>query len=97
MRLSPVEPMLATLVDEPFSDDEWIFESKLDGIRCLAIRDTAGLRLLSRNQLDLNGKYPELVAPLERQPAQSYIADGEVAAFHDGVSSFSLMRRRSRE
>ncbi len=86
--------MLATLVSEAFSDDKWVFEPKLDGIRCVAIRDSAGLRLLSRNQLDLNGRYPELVAPLEQQPAQSYIADGEVVAFQQGVSSFSLLQQR---
>ncbi|HEM61899.1 MAG TPA: ATP-dependent DNA ligase, partial [Chloroflexi bacterium] len=31
-----VEPMLATLIDRRFSDEDWIFERKLDGERCLA-------------------------------------------------------------
>ena len=33
-----VEPMKAVLTDERFSDPAWIFERKLDGIRCLAIK-----------------------------------------------------------
>lgn len=94
MRLPQAGPMLATLVAEPFSDAEWVFESKLDGVRCLAFRDNKGVRLLSRNQLDLNGSYAELIAPLEQQAAQSYIADGEVVAFHYGVTSFSQLQQR---
>ena len=31
--------MKATLHDEPFTDPDWVFERKLDGIRCLAVRD----------------------------------------------------------
>src|SRR4051812_34703224 len=88
-------PMLATLVAEPFSDDEWIFESKLDGVRCLAIRDRAGVQLLPRSQLELTGTYAELAAPLERQLVQSHIADGEVVAFKDGVTSFSELQQRN--
>jgi bifunctional non-homologous end joining protein LigD len=41
--------MKAVLWDEPFSDPDWIFERKLDGVRCLAHRDAGGeVRLLSR-------------------------------------------------
>jgi ATP-dependent DNA ligase len=41
-------PMLAVLTDERFSCDEWLFERKLDGERCLASRRSTGLRLLAR-------------------------------------------------
>lgn len=34
-----MEPMLATLAHDPFSDPDWIFERKLDGERCLAFRN----------------------------------------------------------
>jgi ATP-dependent DNA ligase len=49
-----VTPMLATLADEPFSRQGWIFETKLDGERCLAVRSEGDLRLISRNQKLLN-------------------------------------------
>ena len=55
-------PMLATLTKERFSDFDWIFERKLDGERCLVIRDRHGVRLLSRNRQRLNDSYPELVS-----------------------------------
>ena len=59
-----IAPMLATLVAQPFSREDWIFEPKLDGERCLIFRNHGNPRLLSRNQTVLNGTYPELVAPL---------------------------------
>ena len=60
-----IEPMKAVLSDQPFSDPEWIFERKLDGIRCIAIRDGGAVKLLSRNDLSLNARYPHIVEDLE--------------------------------
>ena len=42
----PVEPMKAVLADQPFSDPNWIFERKLDGVRCRAFREGKTVRLL---------------------------------------------------
>mgnify|MGYP006309108089 FL=1 len=49
-------PMLATLTDDHFSSEEWIYERKLDGERCLVFRDGHGLRILSRNRKKLDRK-----------------------------------------
>ena len=57
--------MKAVLTRERFSDPAWIFERKLDGIRCVAIRSGGRVRLLSRNDLSLNTRYPEVAAALE--------------------------------
>ena len=46
--------MKAMLTDERFSDPDWIYERKLDGIRCIAIRTGATVKLLSRNDLSQN-------------------------------------------
>lgn len=86
--------MLATLTDEPFSDPDWVFERKLDGVRCLAFRDRSPVRLLSRNRKTLNDTYPELAEALERQPAQRFIVDGEIVAFKGRVSSFERLQGR---
>ena len=59
--------MKAVLTDERFSHPDWIYERKLDGIRCIAIRDGDAVRLLSRNDLSLDGRYPELVQALARR------------------------------
>src|SRR6266545_938692 len=73
-----VAPMLATLTDERFSREGWLFEPKLDGERCLAFRHGHDLRLFSRNRKRLNEKYPEITAAFQRQKLDSFIADGEI-------------------
>ncbi len=86
--------MLATLTDEPFSDPDWVYERKLDGVRCLAFRDGGPVRLLSRNRKDQNDTYPELVAALQRQRTTRFIVDGEIVAFKDGLTSFERLQGR---
>jgi bifunctional non-homologous end joining protein LigD len=92
-----IEPMKAVLSDKPFSDPNWIFERKLDGIRCLATRDASGVRLVSRTGRAMNHEYPTIVAALEREPSDDFIADGEIVAFENGITSFSRLQRRGRE
>jgi DNA ligase D-like protein (predicted ligase) len=89
-----VEPMKAVLTDERFSDPAWVFERKLDGIRCIAIKGERGVRLLSRNHLSLNGRFPEVAAALERDPATQLVADGEVIAFAGARTSFAALQQR---
>jgi bifunctional non-homologous end joining protein LigD len=83
--------MKAVLTQERFSDPEWIFERKLDGIRCVAIRDGGPVRLLSRNDLALNGRYPGVASGLEAQARSRFAIDGEVVAFEDGQTSFQRL------
>jgi bifunctional non-homologous end joining protein LigD len=83
--------MKAVLTDERFSDPDWIFERKLDGIRCIAIRDGRGVRLLSRNDLSLNERYPEVAETLARADASRFAVDGEVVAFSGSQTSFAKL------
>ncbi len=92
-----IEPMKAVLSDTPFSNPAWIFERKLDGIRCLAIRDSSGVQLMSRTARQMNHLYPAIVEALEREPSADFIADGEIVAFENGITSFSRLQRRGRE
>ena len=71
------EPMAATLTRERFTGPDWIFERKLDGIRSLAFKQGSTVRLLSRNRLEQNGRYPDFVAALAALPVQEVILDGE--------------------
>lgn len=89
-----IQPMLATLADEPFTDEGWIFERKLDGERCLAFRADDTIRLMSRNRNELNDTYPELVDALRQQNVGSFVADGEIVAFEGNVTSFSRLQHR---
>jgi len=88
------DAMKAVLTDERFSHPDWIFERKLDGVRCIAIRDGNGVRLLSRNDLALDQRYPELAEALADQPSERFAVDGEVVAFDGVQTSFSLLSQR---
>jgi bifunctional non-homologous end joining protein LigD len=85
--------MKAVLTQERFSDPDWIFERKLDGIRCIAIRDGGPVKLLSRNDLSLNGRYPGIVEALEADPCTRFAVDGEVVAFEGAQTSFQRLGR----
>src|SRR2546423_9402789 len=89
-----VAPMLATLTDERFSREGWLFEPKWDGERCLAFRRGRDLSLFSRNRIRLNEKYPEIAATLHQQEVDFFIADGEIVAFKDGITSFAKLQER---
>jgi bifunctional non-homologous end joining protein LigD len=88
--------MKAVLTDERFSDDGWIFERKLDGVRCIAVRDGGPVRLLSRNDLSFNGRFPEIAAALEAQPQRRFAVDGEIVAFDGAQTSFAKLAQRGR-
>ncbi len=86
---------MATLTHRRFSDPDWVFERKLDGVRCLAFRDGPRIRLLSRNRLQINGGYPEIEDVIGAQRVADIVVDGEiVAATPEGPGAFSLLQRR---
>ena len=86
--------MKAVLTDERFSDPGWIFERKLDGIRCIAVRDGGPVRLFSRNDLSLDARYPELATALAAEPRERFALDGEVVAFEGSRTSFARLAQR---
>jgi bifunctional non-homologous end joining protein LigD len=90
--------MKAVLSDEPFSDPAWIFERKLDGVRCIAHRDRSGVRLLSRTDRDMSVQYSEVSEALRADPCSNFVVDGEVVALdRRGITSFSRLQRRGKE
>ena len=89
-----LEPMLAVLTDDRFSDPDWIFERKLDGERILAFRDGDRVRLMTRNRNDVTATYPELSDAIAAQPERDFVADGEVVAFDGKLTSFSRLQGR---
>ncbi len=87
-------PMLATLTDDYFSDPEWIYERKLDGVRCLVFCDQGEIRIMSRNRNKLNAMYPELTEALKKEAADNYVVDGEIVTFDGNLTSFSKLQQR---
>ena len=59
-------PMLATLVNEPFDDKEWVFETKWDGFRLIAEKRDQTVRLWSRNGIDVSTRYAVLLPALQK-------------------------------
>lgn len=89
-----IDPMLATLTDDYFDDENWIYERKLDGVRVLIFNHGDEVTLFSRNQKKQNNSYPELIEALEKESDESFIADGEIVAFDGEVTSFSKLQGR---
>jgi bifunctional non-homologous end joining protein LigD len=90
-----IDPMLATATDNRFSDPSWLFERKLDGIRCLTFRHRGEPRLLSRRRQRLGDTFPELVDLLASQQCDDFVVDGEIVAFEHGRTSFARLQLRS--
>ena len=87
------EPMKATLWKEPFSDPAWVFERKLDGERCGALRRKGRVRLLSRTGHEMGASYPEIAQALAGDrpgPARRR----RIVAFDRGTTSFERLQRR---
>ncbi|MGH7758283.1 MAG: DNA ligase D [Candidatus Dormibacteria bacterium] len=92
---SSLKPMLATLVDSPFSAPGWIYELKYDGVRCLLRREGRSLRLQGRSGRDETGRYPELQEAVGEIGSSDCLIDGEVVALdQEGTPSFARLQRR---
>jgi bifunctional non-homologous end joining protein LigD len=90
-----IRPMLATLVDEPFDDEDWLFEIKWDGYRAIAYIEDGDVRMVSRKQNQFHD-YPELRGLPDYLKARKLILDGEIVALDEqGRPSFSLMQQRT--
>jgi bifunctional non-homologous end joining protein LigD len=91
-----IHPMLATPVEKPFDDPDWLFEIKWDGYRAVSFLQDGKVRLVSRNQNELTGEFPELRELSKLIKAKNAILDGEVVALDEqGRASFSLMQQRT--
>ncbi|MGH6736161.1 MAG: non-homologous end-joining DNA ligase [Methyloceanibacter sp.] len=92
-----LRPMLATLTDKPFDDPAWIFETKWDGFRAIAVATPGHAALYSRNGNDISKKYPSICAALARIK-QKAVFDGELVALDaHGRSRFQLLQNVGRE
>jgi bifunctional non-homologous end joining protein LigD len=86
--------MLATLVEEPFDGDDWLFEIKWDGYRAICTVDEDGaLAMQSRNDIDLLARFPALGDVAEAFNSAPIIVDGEIVSLDgEGRSSFQRLQ-----
>ncbi len=89
-----VQPMLATLVPEPFDRPGWAYEEKYDGVRILAYKQEGRIRLLSRNEKDRTENFPRIAAAIRILQPFTLLLDGEVVVFDEKrVSRFQLLQQ----
>ncbi len=88
-----VSPMLLHKIDEPFDDESYITELKLDGIRFIYSVDLDGsVRMYSRHNNEVTARFPELAA-LNLPPGT--VLDGELIATDDaGKPDFEAVMGR---
>jgi len=86
------EPMLATLVDKPVEDDNWVYEIKWDGYRAVAFKNGNTLELKSRNDKSFNEKYYPIYDALKQLNLDA-ILDGEIVVVDDnGQANFGALQ-----
>ena len=87
-----VVPMLATLITEPFDNDNWIFEIKWDGYRSVAYCNGETVELVSRNLKPFTDKYSPVAEALQ-QLGLNAVFDGEIVAVNEkGLAEFQLLQ-----
>ncbi len=108
-RLAPAT-FLAPMLAEPGADlaervggplragpGEWLLEPKLDGLRCLAVRNGADIKLYSRNRLVYNQRFPVVARELLHLPVENFALDGEVVVEVGGRADFSALQEGAGE
>lgn len=89
---SGIKPMLATLVDAPFDDPDWVYEVKWDGYRALGFIRNGNVELFSRNNKSFNDKFYPIKKTLESWKINAVI-DGEIMVINDkGISNFGNLQ-----
>ena len=73
------QPMLATLVDQPFDSKDWVYETKWDGFQLVAEVGRGSVRLFSRNGIEVTTRYPTIAHAL-RTITEPCVIDGELVA-----------------
>ena len=89
-----ISPMLLNEVKEPFDDENYIYELKLDGIRCVAYLEPKSVTLQNKRYKDLTPIYPEL-SDICKCVKKRVILDGELVVLTDGKPDFYAIQARS--
>jgi bifunctional non-homologous end joining protein LigD len=90
-----MRPALAALTEKPFSDPEWLFEIKWDGVRTLAALRGGEVQLWSRSDRDITREYPEFSSLANHVAARDAWLDGEIVVLDsEGRSDFQRLQLR---
>ena len=88
-----IEPMLATLVNDPVEESNWQYEMKWDGYRALGYMDNGRVTICSRNNKSFDEKFYPIHKALTEWGINA-VVDGEIAVLTDeGVPDFSDLQQ----
>ncbi|SEL10613.1 ATP-dependent DNA ligase [Blastococcus sp. DSM 46786] len=90
----PVKPMLAKAATKVPVGDEWFYEPKWDGFRCIVFRDGDEVELGSRNERPLTRYFPEVVAAVKENLPERCVVDGEIVVPRDDRLHFEALLQR---
>ena len=88
------EAMEARSVDAIPAGEEWQYEPKWDGFRCLLARDAGTVAMYSKSGQDLSRYFPEVVAAALTLREKSFVLDGEIVVPVGGRFSFDDLLQR---
>ncbi len=86
--------MEARSVEEIPTGEEWQYEPKWDGFRCLAFRDGDKIFLQSKNGQPLARYFPDVIANVAKLPQRQFVLDGELVIPIGGALSFDELQLR---
>jgi len=89
-----MEPMEARSVDEIPRGDEWQYEPKWDGFRCILFRDADQVRLQSKSGQDLTRYFPEVARAAKALRERHFTLDGELVVSIANSFSFDRLLQR---
>ncbi len=72
--------------------DDWLFEPKFDGLRCIAVRNGREVSLFSRNELSFTARFPTVVNAIKALPAGNIVIDGELVGMIDRRPDFGALQ-----
>src|SRR5687767_2135738 len=90
----PLPPMEALSVEELPRGENWQYEPKWDGFRCLAFRDHRDVFLQSKGEKPFARYFPELVKAFQALPAPHIVLDGEIVIPVKGRLDFDQLLQR---
>ncbi|MGB6535899.1 MAG: ATP-dependent DNA ligase [Xanthobacteraceae bacterium] len=90
----PFLPMEALSVDRIPQGEEWEYEPKWDGFRCLVFRDGGDVVLQSKSGRAMTRYFPEIVAAAAGLKSKRFVLDGEIVVPSDGAFSFDALLQR---
>lgn len=89
-----IKPMLIAEMQNPFDSPDWIYEIKLDGIRCISYLDHTGTDLRNKRDKKLLPHVPEL-SEIHLRTREKCILDGELFIMKNGTTDFFEIQKRA--